>query len=108
MVCILDLPLDAWVVIMIHLDVARLPSAFEQVFELLNISKAHKLDTFFVVVSQARFVQSSVPFDSMPDATPYREVCTQLVDMGFSRDDAMHVSSQSNGNLLTAFDLLGW
>lgn len=105
---ILDLPLDAWVVILVHLDRARLAETFEAIFWLLGVPMAYKLDAFWIVVSQARLLEPHRRFDDMPDPQPYIHVCAQLVDMGVPADRALDLSAQADGNFLSALELLGW
>jgi hypothetical protein len=53
-----DIPLDAWVVIMMHVERSNLVCVFDRIFAsgALSVPLRSRLDTFWVVISQARIV----------------------------------------------------
>lgn len=94
-----QLPLDAWVIIMMHIDNKDLLRTFDTLIlsRALNIPLKYKLDTFWILVSQARYlglVDLESPF---PDVEMYRESFHQLQEMGVSSTEASEAVGVSNG-----------
>lgn len=94
-----QLPLDAWVVIMMHIDNNDLLRTFDTLIlsRALNIPLKYRLDTFWIIVSQARYLGRVDSESSFPDIELYRESLHQLQEMGVSSAEAAEAVSVSNG-----------
>lgn len=95
------LPLDVWVIVMRHIGSDRLLETFNTLFSsrALNVPVRYKLDTFWIIVSQARHLYGMEEQALFPNVDTYRTTLQQLQEMGVSREDASRAVSISNGNL---------
>lgn len=110
---ITDLPLDAWVVILIHIDSTNLLKIFNTLFKsrAINISLKYKLDTFWIVMSQARYLSHIVKLEkeaTFPDVGLYKTSFETLVDMGVPADTASYAVGRAYGDIQGAMLMLGW
>ena len=110
---IAQLPLDAWVIVMLHIDASNLLHVFNCLFcaRAIAVPLSSKLDAFWIVVSQARCLQATasreraVPF---PDVQSYRTAHEMLSDMGLHVDVIRDVVDTADGDVYQAMWLLGW
>ena len=110
MVCINDIPMDVWVVILRFVNKHNLINTFNKLLisRAINIPLPEKLNTFWIVVSQSRYIDTQESFDCMPDAQVSKHVFYQLKDMGIHEARASELVREANGNLYDALEILGW
>lgn len=112
-----DIPLDIWVIIMRFINSNEIVQTFENLFssDIFNIPEINKLDAFWIVVSQARYMDTQEKQlidwanDNQTDEI-IRTHCTfnKLIDMGLNSEQAREVTIHSFGHLDAAINLLGW
>lgn len=112
-----DIPLDIWVIIMRFINSNEIVQTFENLFlsNIFNIPEINKLDAFWIVVSQARYMDNQEKQlidwanDNQTDEI-IRTHCTfnKLIDMGLNSEQAREVTIHSLGHLDAAIHLLGW
>ena len=107
---ILDIPLDAWVVIMRYIDRNNLVKTYNNIFgsNALNIPTREKLNTFWILVSQARMLDKLEEICELPNVDFFKQTFSKLTEMGMHKDQALNIVRASNGNLEKAFRILGW
>lgn len=95
------LPLDVWVIIMKYIDNDKLLSTFNVLClsQALNVPCRHRLDAFWTIISQARYLAKCEEEASFPNVEAYQHTFRQLREMGVSVEDASHAVSVSNGNM---------
>ena len=105
-----DIPLDAWSTIMMYIDPQDLVSTYEILYnsDVLNICEKDKLSTFWVLMSLARLNTKIEKFEDLPNGKIYADTFEHLRNMGVSISLAREVVEQAEGNLQSAFQLLGW
>jgi hypothetical protein len=109
-VTIQDLPLDAWVVVLLNIDRNNLLHVFNHLIQsrAINIALSQKLNTFWIVMSQARLYTYIEPIDdNFPHVNDYKTSHRVLCDMGFTNDVAYEAVRYSNGNIEGALSFLG-
>lgn len=105
-----DIPLDAWVVILRHIDRHNLVRVFDDCFDanVFGIDKKDRMNTFWIVMAQARLLdQEEMPVFDI-DPTPYVSTRNRLLDFGLPPDRVAEVVRQSQGDFDVALHLLGW
>ena len=105
-----EIPIDAWVIILRFINKQNLIETFNILFaaRAINIPRDEKLNTFWIVVSQSRFLDDVQEFDRMPDAYESKIILGKLKEMGINENRAYEVVRQANSNLDQAFQILGW
>lgn len=105
-----DIPLDAWVVILRFIDKNNLIKTFNILFvsRAIKIPVKEKLNTFWIVMSQSRYLDTHEQFDEMPDSNEPKEVFRKLKEMGVDDSRAYQLVRQTEARLQDAFILLGW
>ena len=105
-----DIPLDAWVVILRFIDKNNLIKTFNILFvsRAIKIPVKEKLNTFWIVMSQSRYLDTHEQFDEMPDSNEPKEVFRKLKEMGVDDSTAYHLVRQTDARLENAMILLGW
>ena len=110
---ITDLPLDAWVVILMHVDNNNLLQSFNVLVKsrAINIPLKYRLDTFWTVMSQARYLSQKTKVEeevAFPDADLYKTSFEKLRGMGVPVDQASDVVGRAYGDIEGAMMILGW
>lgn len=106
-----DIPLDAWVIILRHINKQNLIEIYDILFasRAIKVPVQEKLNTFWIVVSQSRYLDElDQEFDQMPDPSESKVVLRTLQEMGLHKDRAYEVVRQACSNLDNAFQILGW
>lgn len=109
-VSISDIPLDAWVVILRHIDRRNLVGVFDRCFHanVFGISERDRIDTFWIVMTQARLMdEEEMPYFAF-DPTPYCSTRDRLLEFGLPTERVSEVVRQSHGNFENALQILGW
>ncbi len=109
---IFDIPLDAWVVILRFIDKQKLVDTFNKLFDsrILNIPAQCRIDTFWIVVSQSRYLDECEKEVELPEPNSlvHRNCLDKLTEMGVNRDYALNVVRATNGDFQGAMGFLGW
>tara|TARA_B100001778_G_C18486769_1_gene583058 strand:+ start:86 stop:424 length:339 start_codon:yes stop_codon:yes gene_type:complete len=110
MTTIFDIPLDAWVIILRFIDKKNLVETFNRLFasRILDIPNSFRIDTFMIVVSQARYLDTKEEECPEINAIVHRNSFDKLVDMGVEKNRASILVQESNGDLEHAMFLIGW
>lgn len=105
-----DIPVDAWVIILRYIDRHKLVETFDILFEsdIFGIPKEFKIDTFWIVISQARLLDQQLECESDLNSLPMRELFNKLKEYGFNDDMAADLVRKSNGEFSNALSILGW
>ena len=105
-----DIPLDAWVVILRYINRHDLVEVFNNCFDanVFGIANKDRMDTFWIVMTQARLLDKEEMPESCIDPTPYRCTHERLREFGLSVDRVSEIVRQSNGDFETAMYMLGW
>lgn len=112
-ITIQDLPLDAWVIIMLNVKDEDLINSFNKLIscQAIYVPLQERLNTFWIVASQARTYnnakESMEMFTDACDAKVFKSMYNVLNEMGFSSDMAMNAIRSSNGRIETALNYLG-
>lgn len=103
-----NLPLDIWVIVLLNIDEKRLLETFNKLVncQAINIPLTQRLDTFWIVVSQARLYNVGDGGNEFPDSLTIRQSFEKLCDMGFDGEIASEALRYSIGNLEHALDYL--
>ena len=113
MTSIQDLPLDAWVVVMLNVHENDMLNSFNKLIncQAIHIPVSERLNTFWIVMSQARMYnaanKSANLFLNTCDADAFRSIYDKLHEMGFDSDVTINAVRHSNGKLEAALDYLG-
>lgn len=109
---IFDIPLDAWVVILRFIDKQKLVDTFNKLFvsQILNIPAQCRIDTFWIVVSQSRYLDSCEKEVELPEPNSFvHQSCfNRLTEMGVNHERALNVIRETNGDFQGAMGFLGW
>ena len=109
---IFDIPLDAWVVILRFVDKQKLVDTFNKLFDsqILNIPEQCRIDTFWIVVSQSRYLDQCEKEIELPEPNGFvhQNCLAKLVEMGVNREHALNVVRATNGDFDGAMGFLGW
>ena len=105
-----DIPVDAWVIILRYIDRHKLVETFDILFEsdIFGIPKELKIDTFWIVISQARLLDQQIHSEPNLDASHIRLLFNKLKEFGFNDDAASDLVRNSNGQFSNALTMLGW
>lgn len=87
-----------------YIDNNKLLKTFNILFlsQAFNIPLRYKLDTFWTIISQARYLEKLEEETLFPDVDMYRNTFKQLREMGVSSDNASNAVGISNGNIDSA------
>ena len=109
---ITDLPLDAWVIVLMYVDNNNLLESFNVLVNsrAINIPLKYRLNTFWTVMSQARYLsQKKIEKEiSFPNSDIYKSSFGKLIDMGVPIDKASDAVGRAYGNIEEAMKKLGW
>ena len=103
------IPLDAWVIILRFINKDNLVDTFNNLFDsnVFDIPETLRLDTFWVVISQARYLdKEDLAFDIDPSVP--KHAYEKLVEFGIHSEKACDLIRHTNGDLYSCFELLGW
>lgn len=105
-----DIPLDAWVVILRFISRTALIDTFNKLFysRIINVPLKSKLETFWIVISQARYLDAQMEEEFAEDVQLWKKNCQQLVEMGIEKSSAVDLLRKTNGDIQAIFVLLGW
>ena len=100
------IPIDAWVVILRFINKHDLVHTYNILFRsrAINVPIWEKLNTFWIVVSQSRMLDSCTEFDDIPNIYETKSVFAKLKDMGLHEDRASEIIRSVNGNVYQVFD----
>lgn len=104
------IPLDAWVVILRYVNRHNLVEVFDNCFHanVFGVRTQDRVDTFWIVMTQARLLDE----EGMPgfdlDATPFHTTFRTLLEFGVCVDSAKDLVRRGNGSLDAAMHMLGW
>jgi hypothetical protein len=113
MTSIQDLPLDAWVVVMLNVHDNDMLNSFNKLIncQAIHIPVSERLNAFWIVMSQARIYNAAKKsidlFSETCDADAFKSIYDKLHEMGFDSDATMNAVRHSNGKLEAALDYLG-
>ena len=104
-----NIPLDAWIIILRFIDKQALVETFNNLFSsnIFNIPEKYKLDTFWLVVSQARYMDYE-DILNLERSYMFRANSMKLMEMGVDRETTYTILRETHGHLLAAFERLGW
>jgi hypothetical protein len=109
---VFDIPLDAWIVILRFIDKQNLVETFNKLFdsEILNIPQQCRIDTFWIVVSQSRYIDECEKEVELPEPNGliHKNCLDKLVEMGVNKESALNVVRKTNGDFHGAMEVLGW
>ena len=105
-----DIPLDAWVIILRHIDKFNFIPTYEKLFisRAICVPVKEKLNTFWLVISQSRYIDRIESFDEMPDPMESKIALCKLQELGIGEDRACELIRTANGSLMGALELVGW
>lgn len=105
-----DIPLDAWVIILRFINRNRLVDTFNSLFKanIFNIPEKCRIDTFWIVISQARYLEKQEEMVALPNGAIIHESFKRLIEMGVHPDCASDVLRRSKGDFQLAVFYLGW
>lgn len=105
-----SIPLDTWTRIMLFLDETDLVNNFEILFKanVFDIPESERLNTFWIITSQARYMRSMEEFSSFPDHNCVKHTFNTLINFGLTDEYACQIVRESNGSILHAMTILGW
>lgn len=107
---IIDIPLDAWVIILRYIDKLNLISTYDKLFisRAICVPVKEKLNTFWIVISQSRYIDQMEYFDEMPDPMESKLTLYQLKKLGIVEERACELIRTANGSLIGALEIIGW
>ena len=107
---ILDIPLDAWVIILRHIDKFNLIPTYNKLFisRAICVPVKEKLNTFWIVISQSRYIDTIESFDEMPDSIESKIALHKLQQLGIGQERACELIRTANGSLSGALEIVGW
>jgi predicted transcriptional regulator len=105
-----DVPMDAWVIILRHVNRNNLIDMYNRLIisRAIRIPLEERLNTFWVVVSQARYLEQLEMMSPMPHANDAKLMLTKLVEYGINENYACELVRRTNADIHHAFELLGW
>ena len=107
---ILDIPLDAWVIILRHIDKCNLIPTYNKLFfsRAICVPVQEKLNTFWIVISQSRYIDKIESFDEMPDSMESKIALHKLQQFGIGQERACELIRTANGSLNGPLEIVGW
>ena len=98
---ILDIPLDAWVIILRHIDRFNLIPTYNKLFisRAICVPIKEKLNTFWIVISQSRYIDKIESFDEMPDSMESKIALHRLQQLGIDKERACELIRTANESL---------
>ena len=97
MITLCDIPIDAWVVILRHVNKKKLINTYNKLFisRAINVPLTEKLNTFWMVVSQSRLMDVE-EFDTMPDSMKCKNILSNLMKDGVDEKKACEMIRMMN------------